>query len=236
MNIIQPNAVLLENPTTGEPFDETAAKNVMRHVERCGRTCYKSEDKITDDSAERFIANLIRRGHESVLEHFAITVRFTCDRGVTHEIVRHRMASYSQESTRYCNYGQGKFGSEITVIDLKGGLAMDPTLKNLSAGQLSAIYDEWLLACEDAEKHYFRMLELGASPQAARSVLNNSTKADLVATMNLREWRHFFRLRCDPAAHPQMREVALILFEKMRGLMPPLFNDIAEWLNDLESV
>lgn len=228
MNIIAPKAVILENPTTGEPFDAAAGQNVLRHVERCGRTCYKSEDKITDDSADRFIRNLIGRGHESVLEHFALTARFTCDRGVTHEIVRHRIASYSQESTRYCNYGQGKFGSEITVIDLKGGLSMDPTLKSLTAGQLSAIYDEWLLACEDAEKHYFRMLELGASPQAARSVLNNSTKADIVVTMNLREWRHFFRLRCDPASHPQMREVALMLFEQMHALMPPLFDDIAE--------
>lgn len=230
MNIVSPEAVILPNPTTGEPFDAEAAKNLMRHIERCGRTCYKSEDKISDDSAERFIANLVRRGHESVLEHFALTVRFTCDRGVTHEIVRHRIASYSQESTRYCNYKQGKFGSEVTYIDLKGGMALDPTMKSLSAGQVSAIYDEWMLACEDAENHYFRMLDLGASPQMARSVLNNSTKADIVATMNLREWRHFFRLRCDMASHPQMRQVALMLFRQMYELMPPLFEDIHEQL------
>lgn len=199
MRIIKPSFEIIT------PIDP---EQILKTVEAVGRTCYKSEDKITDESCRTFVAGLIKRGHEAVIEHYNITVRLTVDRGVTHEVVRHRIASYAQESTRYCNYSQDKFGNEVTYIDLKGGMELDPKVSKLDAETAAAIYAEWIAACEDAERHYNRMIELGASPQIARSVLNNSTKTEICITMNMREWRHFFKLRTSIAAHPQMREGA----------------------------
>lgn len=219
MKIVKPGYEILT------PIHDDA---IVKHIELCGRVCYKSEDKITSDSAQKFVASIIKSGHESVLEHFSISVMFTVDRGVTHELVRHRIASFGQESTRYCNYSKGKFGSEITVIDITGGIEKDQTMKGLSVGKVDAIIQEWMDACADAERHYFKMLELGASPQIARSVLNNSTKADIVMTMNLREWRHFFRLRTAMAAHPQMREVTTPMLQDFKKLIPGVFDDIEE--------
>lgn len=190
-------------------------KEILRRIEAIGRVCYKSEDKITEESAERFVRTLIKRGHESVLEHLSFTARFICDRGVTHEIVRHRIASYSQESTRYCNYSQGKFGSEITVIE------------PLYLEQGSRGYMMWENACAEAEASYFDMLNWGNTPQEARAVLPNSLKAELIMTANLREWRHFFKLRTSSAAHPQMREVAKMLLEEVKREIPVIFDDIA---------
>ena len=175
---------------------------IMKRIEEIGRVCYKSEDKITEDSYKKFLGNIIKRGHESVLEHCSVTMKFICDRGVTHEIVRHRIGSYSQESTRYCNYSNDKFGNEITVI------------KPCFFEEGSDKYKLWYLGCMDAENAYFRLLEAGASPQEARSVLPNSLKTEIVVTYNIREWRHFFKLRCSKAAHPQMREVAKMAFEQ----------------------
>lgn len=187
--------------------------DVLRRIETCGRVCYKSEGKITDGSAEQFVRNLIKRGHESVLEHVSITVKFICDRGVSHEIVRHRLASYSQESTRYCNYSKDGFGGEITVI------------KPLYLEEGTRSFDCWRGACETAESAYFSLLELGCSPQEARAVLPNSLKTEVVMTANLREWRHFFKLRTAPAAHPQMREVACMALEELRSMIPVVFDD-----------
>lgn len=167
-----------------------------------------------DGSAERFVAGIIKRGHEAVLEHAGVTVKFVCDRGVSHEIVRHRLAAYCQESTRYCNYSQGKHGSEITVI------------QPLYLVEDSEAWFHWERACKDAEKRYFRMLDFGCSPQEARSVLPNSLKTEVVMTANLREWRHFFRLRTAEAAHPQMREVTVPLLRRMKELIPVVFDDI----------
>lgn len=198
-------------------------EEMLRRIERIGRVCYKSEDKIEDGSAEKFIRGIIRRGHESVIEHESLTVKFICDRGVTHEIVRHRIASYSQESTRYCNYGKEKFGSQITCIDLATGFQYD-----LDSETDRKKYDVWRRAMENAEASYFQMIELGATPQEARSVLPNSLKTELVVTMNLREWRHFFRLRADAAAHPQCREVARMLLERFAGDYPVFFTDLLE--------
>ena len=198
--------IILPKTEIVTPIDGNA---VLKHIEQCGRVCYKSEAKITDDSAAKFIENVIKRGHESVIEHFVLTVKFTVDRGVSHEIVRHRLASYSQESTRYCNYAKGDFGAEITVFD-EGTVG----------------YDCWKKACEEAEYAYFNLLELGCSPQEARSVLPNSLKTELYMTANLREWRHFFRLRTSAAAHPQMREVAIPLMHAMQLLLPGVFEDI----------
>lgn len=183
---------------------------ILRHLERCGRVCYKSEGKIEDGSAEKFIRNVIKRGHESVLEHKSITVKFICDRGVSHEIVRHRIASFSQESTRYCDYG----GEGIVVIE--------PCY--LDEG--SDIYDHWAFSCRDAEDDYFILRDAGCSPQEARAVLPNSLKTEVVMTANIREWRHFLRLRCSKAAHPQMREVAIPLLQLFYDEMPVLFEDV----------
>lgn len=199
---------------------------ILKQIEKIGRTCYKSEDKITEDSAVRFVSKLIENGHEAMIEHNAITVRFICDRGVTHEIVRHRLASYAQESTRYCNYSNDKFGNEINAIDISGGIELDTKMSNYSLEIIKLILDEWILAMEDAERHYLKMIELGATPQIARGVLPTSLKTEIVVTMNLREWRHFFRLRTAISSHPQMRELAIPLLEEFKKLLPCVFDDI----------
>lgn len=187
---------------------------ILKSIEQAGRVCYKSEDKITEDSATKFVAGIIKRGHEAVLEHQSITVKFIVDRGVSHEIVRHRLAAYCQESTRYCNYSKNSFGSEITVIE--------PCFLVHDTPQWAA----WEFAMKNAEFSYFRMLDLGCSPQEARSVLPNSLKTEVVMTANIREWRHFFKLRTSLAAHPQMREVAISLLQEFQRLIPVLFDDI----------
>ena len=187
---------------------------ILQHIERCGRVCYKSEDKITETSAQTFVGNIIKRGHEAVLEHDSITVKFVVDRGVSHEIVRHRLAAYCQESTRYCNYSKDGFGRQVTFIQ--------PNF--LDRGTRG--WELWVLACEQAEKAYFDLLNWGCSPQEARAVLPNSLKTEVVMTANLREWRHFFKLRTAPAAHPQMREVTIPLLRRMQELIPVVFDDI----------
>ena len=207
---------------------------ILKTLEEIGRTCYKSEDKITEKSCENFVRNIIKNGHEAVIEHYNISVRLVNDRGVSHEEVRHRIASYAQESTRYCNYSKSKFGNEITYIDIKKGMELDPKVSKLNSEMFAAIYDEWVQACIDAENHYNKMIELGATPQIARSVLNNSTKTEICITMNLREWRHFFRLRTAPAAHPQMREIAVQLLQAFKMMIPIVFDDIYQ--EYLESV
>ncbi|MCI5494838.1 MAG: FAD-dependent thymidylate synthase [Roseburia sp.] len=204
-----------------EIIDMEDYEKIVKKIERIGRVCYKSEGKITEDSAEKFIKGLLTRQHESVIEHENVTVRFVCDRGVTHEIVRHRIASYSQESTRYCNYSGDKFDNQITVIDLASGFQYD-----LSKENDKAKYEVWTKAMENAEQSYFRMLELGATPQEARSVLPNSLKTEIVVTMNLRSWRNFFRLRVDSHAHPQMREVATMLYEEFQKRLPVFVADL----------
>ena len=204
-----------------EIIDMEDYETIVKKIERIGRVCYKSEGKITEDSAEKFIKGLLTRQHESVIEHENVTVRLICDRGVTHEIVRHRIASYSQESTRYCNYSRDKFDNQITVIDLASGFEYDLTKENDKAK-----YDVWCQAMESAEKAYFRMLELGATPQEARSVLPNSLKTEIVVTMNLRSWRNFFRLRVDSHAHPQMREVATMVYEEFKKRLPVFVADL----------
>lgn len=335
MRVVSPSFEILT------PID---ADEALKLIENVGRTCYKSEDKITEESALPFVSGIIKRGHEAVIEHHSfifelsntsytklrgsilllercgfnsfirftstnrhvvsanvrawrdffkacldndvmipefvwefihenevffpefkdigmdvivdpndlfkpltiyelqegteqlthidMTVRLTNDRGVSHEEVRHRVASFAQESTRYCNYAKDKFGAEVTYIDIKGGMEYDSKVHNLPAEIQQQIYDEWVQACIDAERHYNRMIELGATPQIARSVLNNSTKTEICITMNLAEWRHFFKLRCAPAAHPAMREIAIMLLKAFKVLFPAIFNDIyAEIVN-----
>ena len=193
MKIIEPSVELMNAPKY---------EDLMRVIEMAGRVCYKSEDKIAEGSAE------------AVMEHGVLTVKFICDRGVTHEIVRHRLASYCQESTRYCNYSQDKFGNEITVI--KPCFFEEGTMN----------YKAWENGCKAAEECYFALLENGATPQEARAVLPNSLKTELVMTANVREWRHFLRLRTSERAHPQMRQVANMLKEAFTRMYPALFEDI----------
>jgi thymidylate synthase (FAD) len=193
-------------------------KEALEIIEKAGRTCYRSEDMIDEDSAAGFVSRIIKRGHEAVIEHYSITVRFVCDRGISHEIVRHRVASYAQESTRYCNYSKDRFSNEITVIE--------PCFWDKNKEEDGTRYKTWKSSMEEAEKRYFELLELGASPQEARSVLPTSLKTELVVTMNLREWRHFIKLRASQAAHPQIREIVIPLLEKFKELIPVVFDDL----------
>lgn len=200
------------------PYSEIIAmddeSSILQRIESAGRTCYKSEDKITAESAIPFVKRILDSGHLSVIEHASATVRIICDRGVTHEIVRHRLASYSQESTRYANYSNQKFGNEITVI------------RPCFWAESSDEYQAWLAAMHHAEDAYLALIAKGASAQQARSVLPNSLKTEIVVTCNVREWRHIFSLRCSPSAHPQMREVMLPLLRKMHQKAPVLFEDL----------
>jgi len=201
MRILKPRFVI-ESGVNG--------KRILKNLEKWGRVCYKSEDKITPDSAKAFVKMILKGGHESVIEHEKVTVRFICDRGVTHEIVRHRIASYSQESTRYCNYRS----LGISVI------------KPLFFAGNKKRYRIWLEAMRACEKAYLALLEDGATAQEARSVLPNSLKTEIIVTYNLREWRHFFRMRCAKAAHPQMRELTIPLLREFQKRIPILFDDI----------
>lgn len=201
--------------------DDVNGVEMLKKIERAGRTCYKSEDRITEDSARTFVKKIITSGHHSVLEHEKVTVRVICDRGVTHEIVRHRIASYSQESTRFCNYSKDGFGAEITVIEP----CFWPSSPG-GTGTFEAQRETWLDAMRSAEQAYLILIDIGASPQEARSVLPNSLKTEIVMTMNLREWRHFFTLRTAPAAHPQMREIAIPMLAEFKRLIPVVFDDV----------
>lgn len=202
MNIIKASVELVNAPDY---------QTMLNTIEQAGRVCYKSEDKIEEGSAERFVQAILNHGHEAVIEHSLITVKFICDRGVSHEIVRHRLASYCQESTRYCNYSKSKFCNEITVIE-------PCYLKPGTAGYLL-----WRRACKTAEIAYMDMLDNGATPQEARAVLPTSTKTEVVMSANIREWRHFLRLRNAPAAHPQMQEVARMLQHLLHTNYPIFF-------------
>ena len=199
MRIVEPGVELLW--ITPDP---------LQNIERAGRTCYKSEDKMTPDSAVKFCQMIYQRGHESVVEHACASFRIVCDRGVSHEIVRHRIASYSQESTRYCNYSKDKFGNEISVIEPPG----------LSEGQRK----DWLEAVQRVEGCYNYLISTGASPQIARSILPTCLKTELVMTANFREWMHFIKLRTDPAAHPQIRPIAEEIRLKLCDHAPTIFN------------
>lgn len=190
-------------------IDTLDGEAILRKLELCGRVCYKSEDRSTDTSAAAFVKRLIDSKHESVLEHVNVSVRFITDRGVSHEIVRHRIASYSQESTRYCRYDK-----DLVVIH--------PV--HLEHG--SREYELWHHACATAETLYRLMLDEGHTPQEARTALPHSTKTDLIMTANLREWRHFLKLRTSPAAHPQIRSLARELKDKLTAQIPVIFDDL----------
>lgn len=187
---------------------------ILANIATAGRVCYQSEPNTSD---ALFVTKIISRGHESVLEHEKLSVRIICDRGVSHELVRHRIASYSQESTRYCNYSKDKFGNELTFI-------RPPWVPEEFGGNQAARH--WKQVMQYAEFYYLSLLDLGWTPEQARSILPNSLKTEVVMTANLREWRHFFRLRCAPAAHPQMRQIANMMLAEFKNAVPVIFDDL----------
>ncbi len=191
-------------------------------LEKCGRTCYKSEDKITEDSAPKFVRMIYKRGHHAMLEHAMASARISADRGLTHELVRHRIASFAQESTRYCNYSKGKFGGEITVVDQPG----------LSLAQRTV----WKQAMEAAEKSYLQLLDMDVKAQIARSVLPIATKSEIVISANLREWLHIFHMRCDTPAHPIIRKCCLEILETFNDKLPCMYENHAErFLDEIDT-
>ena len=205
MKVIKPSFEIIT------PID---SEQILKTIEAVGRTCYKSEDKITDTSCESFVRGIIKRGHEAVIEHYNITVRLINDRGVSHEEVRHRIASYAQESTRYCNYNKS------------GDVAF---IRPVFFAEDTPEMDNWVESCMRAEKTYNYLISEGRTPQEARSVLPNSLKTEVVMTANLREWRHFLSLRaCGSTGkpHPQMLEVAVPLLKELRERVPVVFDDL----------
>lgn len=326
MKIVNPSVEIIHPPAKRDGMVLAPAESMIRHIERCGRVCYKSESFMANDTAADFVSRIIKRGHEAVLEHASFcfvltspaqilvedtiellrlsgrnvflrltvngtrkivsgnvrawrdyflmlqteniccpscfaqfildnpvlfpefadltpyssyftakppykdgvalmvrpnslpvkeqavhldrTLLFVCDRGVSHEIVRHRVASFCQESTRYCNYSKGQFGGEISVI------------KPLYLEEGTPGYRIWKHGCKSAETAYFDLLDYGCSPQEARAVLPNSLKTEVIMTANIQEWQHFIDLRTSPAAHPQMREVVTQARDALQKELP----------------
>lgn len=188
-------------------------ETILKPIERAGRICYKSENNITDDSCLTFCKNILNRGHEAVIEHSQLSVKFIVDRAIANELVRHRIASYCQESTRYVNYSKDKFGKEIKVISLNDYLDSDS-------------YRVWYDSCMFAEHEYFALLEKGVKPEIARNVLPLSTATEIIMTANIREWRSVMKLRTSARAHPQMRSIMRKLLDEFKSKIPVLFDDI----------
>jgi thymidylate synthase (FAD) len=205
MKIIQPSVTWLDEPRV----------SMLKRLEAVARTCYKSENKITETSCHKFIHSLAQiKKHTSILEFCDVTVRIICDRGVSHELVRHRIGSYAQESTRYCNYAQDKFGGEITVIE--------PFFWERE----SPCYCLWRQACSEAERQYINLLNTGCPPDEARSVLPNSLKTEINVKYNLQQWRYVLKLRTAPNAHKQMRQVMIPILRVFREMLPEIYEDI----------
>lgn len=210
MKIIEPSYEILTPISEGGTLE-------LKKIEKIGRICYKSEERITEDgeSAKKFVKNLIDRGHEAMIEHSSLSVLFICDRGVSHELVRHRLCSFAQESTRYCNYGNGQKHPEgLTFIR--------PCFYEEGSNE----YNEWVRACLDTEFWYLQAIKRGAKPQEARTVLSNSVKTEIVVTTNYREWRNVLDLRCSNAAHPQIRQLMLPLLDDLHDKLPIIFDDL----------
>jgi len=221
MKLIKPSYKII-TPINGD--------EILKTLEAVARTCYKSEDKIESDSAPKLIKNIISRGHEAMIEFYDVIVKFTCDRGVSHEIVRHRIASYAQESTRYCNYNKDKFNNQVTFI-IPSWLNIEEGYWN--AEKLSKITNKthsgeasWIMLMLEVESVYNELISKGWKAEMARSVLSNSLKTEINVKMNLREWRHFFNLRCSLAAHPQMRELTIPLLSEFKNKIPIIFDNI----------
>lgn len=204
MKIIEPSYEILD----------IFPKTPLSLIEIAGRTCYKSEDKISLGTDIKFSEMIKSKGHYPMIEFGMMAVRFICDRGVSHELVRHRLPSFAQESTRYCNYSKDKFGNEITVI------------RPCFWIEECWAYEEWKLSCEESERTYFKLIEMRAKPEEARSVLPNSLKTEIVIFANFREWHHIFMMRTSKMAHPQMRQLMVPLLDETKSKIPVIFNDI----------
>lgn len=206
MIVIEPSYEIM-SPIDGE--------QILKHIELCGRVCYKSEGKISEGSAKTFVNMICNvKKHNSVLEHYSISVKFTNDRGFSHELVRHRIASFSQESQRYCAYAGDKFSNQITFIN--------PTWFEKDSQQ----FQIWKNAMIQAELYYLYLIKQGAKPEEARGVLPNDTKTEVVITANLREWIHIFNLRCSKQAHPTMHRVMKPLLKEFQEKIPVIFDDV----------
>lgn len=234
MKIIEPSYEILTPISSG-------GKDELQRIEKIARVCYKSEDRITEDgeSAKKMLRMLIERGHEAIIEHSSLSVKFIVDRGISHELVRHRIASFAQESTRYCNYSKDKFDNNVTFINPAGGFIFEKLEQfpingeyAVTAGEISAGINPiefqgiWKTAMEEAEYNYLKAIEKGANPQMARSILPNSVKTEISITANYREWRNIFKLRTAKPAHPQMRQVMIPLCLELQKLLPVIFDDI----------
>jgi len=218
-----------------EILDEIEAEKILKKLELAGRVCYKSEEKITPESSKKLMTQICASGHLSVIEHVNISVRFICNRGFTHELVRHRLASYSQESTRYCDYGKDKFKKQISVIDQRETFKNyfnNPKLilkpEESRADKIARCINEWILAMEDSERHYMNLREIGLPPQLARGVLVIDLKTEIIMTANLREWKHVFLLRTSESAHPNMRDLMSKLLSEFENKIPIIFDELKE--------
>jgi thymidylate synthase (FAD) len=192
--------------------EEINGSEVLKHLEQVGRTCYKSEDKVKEGSAEKFIRGIVASGHGSIIEHYTVSAKIITSRDVTHQLVRHRIASYAQESQRYCNYSLDKFGNEVVFV--KPVYLQDDLL------------DDWKQACKSSEDDYFNLIANGMTAEEARAVLPNCCKTEIVMTMNLREWRHFFEVRCDHHAQEPIRLLAFDILAEMAETIPVVFDDL----------
>lgn len=230
MKIVEPKYEILTDISEGGIKE-------LQQIERVARVCYKSEDKITPDgeSAKKLVGFLVKQGHEAMLEHSQLSVLFTCDRGVANELVRHRIASFAQESTRYCNYAGEKFDGGLSFIK-PYYIPCEPKEKAIKAAGSSEelkkletdyqIHNAWYWACDDAEKSYKTLIANGMRPEQARCVLPLCLKTEIVVTANYREWRNIFKLRTPVAAHPQMRELMCPLLLEVQKKIPVVFDDI----------
>jgi len=211
MKIVDPSFSVLSMPNEIE---------ALQLIEKAYRVCYKSEDTIGSiKDTSNFVCKFLGKKHETPIEHCSITLKIICDRGVSHELVRHRLASYSQESTRYANYSKDKFGNEISVI------------RPMFWKKDSSEYRMWEQAMVCCESMYMNLLQSGAKAQEARSVLPNSLKTEIIITANIREWRHIFKLRCSQSAHPQMRQVMIPILLYFNSKLPSFFKDVVESLS-----
>jgi len=190
------------------------AKKMLKRIERACRTCYRSEDKVTEDSYKNLLKNCISRGHESILEHEKVSIRMICDIGAYKDLTRHRIASFSIESTRYCNYGNDKFDNQIKFI------------KPVNMEEDTEIYNSYITGLEEIEKQYLKMAELGAKPDQLRMLLPHGTAAEVNMTCNLREWKHVFSLRCSKHTHPSIRQLLIPLLLKFKEDMPEIYETV----------
>ncbi len=203
--------VIVEPKICVETYD---SRKIMKNLERACRTCYRSEELVAPGSAEKLLKNCINRGHESILEHEKISIRMTCDIGVYKDLTRHRFASFSIESTRYCNYSKDKFGNEIKFI------------QPCNIDEDSDLYAFWQHTMEKIEMNYIHMANNGATPDQMRMILPHSTAAEVTMTANIREWKHILDLRTKKMTHPAVQQVMIPLLLKLQEDMPAIFGDI----------